>query len=548
MTLLKKNIPWQTIIISSFSLFIFLGIGFIGFNHFNSLSKPLKEKIHNLEKITTSEFSNKNKEISESLNSIKIEIKNYYYNNIKFLLYSSVTIILIAFLLLLTFYIVFKRSIIGITRHISDALQDQSAISIYSSKHHIFRPLISYINNLINLNNQLKLKLEVIPVPVIELDNNYHISFMNSASADLLKCDKTSALGKLCKDVLNSEKCQGDNCPCRHACQSSGVISVDTKIVFADERQTPVEFTVVPFEKGPKEKGFIICLTDLSLMGNIVGEVKRITEQLNSTSDHLSLMASQMMQSTDDIVKLSEQSAINIDSMATLGEEMSENVSSQAESAMNMTKSLKDVSINTAKANQISRDANIKTTEVNTKMKALVEASEQIGKVITVINDIADRTDLLALNAAIEAEGAGMAGKGFAVVADEVQKLAKQSADATDEIAQEIENIQTSTQDAVQAMEKISTIIDEIASINEKNAVAVQEQTQTAANISSHTNQTVQAGLTVANGANEAHNLVNDISDKIKQTANQADATNKTSQELAAMASELMEIINQLNL
>jgi len=550
MNFLKKNIPWNVIFLCTFCLLSIICICIFGYRHFYSISKSFEIKIQKLENTISpmvENNSNIKKEVFQSLSSFNNELQMYRNKNIKILISISIIILSITLLTMLAFYIIFKKTITGIAIHITNSLKDKVVIPEYIPKLFIFRPLVSSLNKLIYLNNQLKLKLEVIPVPVIELDNNFHISFINSASAELLKCDKKSAIGKLCKEIIRSEKCQEEECPCQHARKTSGVISVQTKLVMENDN-IPVEFTVVPFNRNSSEKGFILCLTDLSLVGNIVSEVKGITEKLNSTSDLLSNMASDIIQSTEDIVELSEQSALGIDSMATLGMEMSENIANQAESAQKMTKSLKDVSINTAKANQISNDAKIKTSEVNAKMKALVEASEQIGKVITVINDIADRTDLLALNAAIEAEGAGVAGKGFAVVADEVQKLAKQSADATDEIAQEIENIQTSTQDAVYAMEKISTIIDEIASINEKNASAVQEQTQTAADISNHTNQTVQAGVTVANSANDAHNLVNDISDKIKQTADQAESTNKTSRELATMASELIEIINQLNL
>ncbi|ETR74616.1 MAG: Methyl-accepting chemotaxis sensory transducer with Pas/Pac sensor [Candidatus Magnetoglobus multicellularis str. Araruama] len=467
----------------------------------------------------------------------------------KYIVILSISCVCISILFLLLGYIIMKRAINGMVKHARRELLEDSTISTYSSKIVMLQPIISAFNYLIDINNQFKQKLMVAPVPIIELDKDYKIRFINTTGLNLLKMNKDDVLDKTCKEVIRSEKCQENHCPCRNATQSKNIISVETRIQIGDkDSKIPVEFTAAPYQTDKDNNGVILSIADLSMMGNIVDEVKRITEQLSMTSDTLSQMGLEIMQSTDDIVSMSEQSASSIASMATLGEEMSANVSSQADSVQKMTGSLKDVAKNTEKANQISKDANIKTTEVNMKMKALVDASEQIGKVITVINDIADRTDLLALNAAIEAEGAGIAGKGFAVVADEVQKLAKQSADATDEIAQEIENIQMSTQDAVQAMEKISTIIDEIAAINEKNASAVQEQTQTAARISEHTNQNVQASHTVANSASDALNLVNNISTKIKDTASQVESTNDVSQELAVVSSELMNIINQLNL
>ena len=553
MSLLKHKFSWQVYIVAIICIVFVSGTGFFGFKLFDSLSLSIEKNTQDMKDAIFPIISKTSSQAAENFERHVKQIRQDVYkhsSDIKmYVLYVAVTVVCILFFVCVFAYLYLKRMINGMVQHAANGLQKGSTIVSYSSGLIFLKPVISAFNNLIDINNRLQTILSNVPVPIIELDKDFKIKFINDTGLELLKKDREAVLNQKCKEIIRSNKCEGDNCPCQHARQSENVISVETRIRVSESDQTiPVDFTVVPFEINENDRGSIISLTDLSMMGNIVDEVKRITEQLNTTSDLLSEMSAEIKTSTEDIVTMSEQSASSIASMATLGEEMAANVSSQADSVQNMTGSLKNVAKNTEKANQISKDANTKTSEVNTKMKALVEASEQIGKVITVINDIADRTDLLALNAAIEAEGAGIAGKGFAVVADEVQKLAKQSADATDEIAQEIENIQTSTQDAVQAMEQIGTIIDEIAAINETNASAVQEQTQTATSISEHTNQNVQAGHTVATSANDALSLINSIAVKIKHTAGQAESTNNVSQDLAYMASELMNTINQLNI
>jgi methyl-accepting chemotaxis protein len=106
----------------------------------------------------------------------------------------------------------------------------------------------------------------------------------------------------------------------------------------------------------------------------------------------------------------------------------------------------------------------------------LSQAAQKIGDVVRLITEIASQTNLLALNATIEAARAGESGKGFAVVASEVKSLATQTAKATEEIARQIDAVQSATGEAVTAIHGIEKSIDQVNEISASIAAAMEEQ------------------------------------------------------------------------
>ncbi len=286
----------------------------------------------------------------------------------------------------------------------------------------------------------------------------------------------------------------------------------------------------------------------------IVSSVASSVEEASTAVSNVSSMTEEMSSTFTNVVRFGKKTADNVTSMAQLSENMSGQVESIASSVEELTTSLNEVAKNTSQASRISQNANRQTVKINERMDALVTASKQIGKVVGVIKDIADQTNMLALNATIEAAGAGETGKGFAVVAGEVKELAKQSADATDEIAGQIDQIQGSTNEAVQAIEEINKVINEIADINEMIASSVEEQTATASEISKSVSVAAHAVKNVAEKANESANLVNDIASSTEQTSQTADEIAKNIDELfqsikevARSASEAAQGVNEIS-
>ena len=164
----------------------------------------------------------------------------------------------------------------------------------------------------------------------------------------------------------------------------------------------------------------------------------------------------------------------------------------------------------TASVQEIARQANqaaLVTSRASTSaegatemMAKLEDAAQRIGDVVSLIKDVADRTNLLALNATIEAARAGEAGKGFAVVASEVKALAVQTSKATEEITNHISGIQETATAAAVSIDEISGSIDSINETSQMIASAVEEQqmatSEISAQITAIANQATRAGST----------------------------------------------------
>lgn len=157
---------------------------------------------------------------------------------------------------------------------------------------------------------------------------------------------------------------------------------------------------------------------------------------------------------------------------------------SVAATSEQLASAIKEISARVAEASEIAGQAVQYTQRSDSTMTRLTQASSRIGHVVKLIHDIAEQTNLLALNATIEAARAGDAGKGFAVVASEVKSLADQTTKATEEISQQVEGIQSSTEEAVRTIGGINGIIGRIDEISTAIAAAVEQQSAASLEIS----------------------------------------------------------------
>jgi twitching motility protein PilJ len=186
--------------------------------------------------------------------------------------------------------------------------------------------------------------------------------------------------------------------------------------------------------------------------------------------------------------------------------------------------------------------------DTSKRIKRLGESSQEIGDIVSLINDIADQTNILALNAAIQASMAGDAGRGFAVVADEVQRLAERSSAATKQIEALVKTIQTDTNEAVISMEQTTSEVVRGARLAQDAGVSLEEIEKVSKTLAALIQNISNAARQQASSAGHISNTMNVIQEITSQTSSGTTATAKSIGNLAKMASEMRNSVSGFTL
>ncbi|ABO49160.1 methyl-accepting chemotaxis sensory transducer [Desulforamulus reducens MI-1] len=285
-----------------------------------------------------------------------------------------------------------------------------------------------------------------------------------------------------------------------------------------------------------------------SEMNDLAQAFNKMADNLKQIIGRLAEDSSILTSKSQELAAVSEEVNATIDTMAANSTEVAAVTEESAAGSRQAASDMEQVNAKAQRGNELAEDSvaqinNLKesVSTVSESVKILHERSQNIGKIIDVITQIADQTNLLALNAAIEAARAGEQGKGFAVVADEVRKLAEQSANAAKDIKDLILRIQRRVDTVLNDMGTSRSKAEQVTMAIENTGLSFQEISQSVASSSSAVSQ-------IAAGAEQISSSTQDLAGSSQQLSAIVQQVTGSASAMAKMAEDLNGIVKTFKL
>ena len=276
-----------------------------------------------------------------------------------------------------------------------------------------------------------------------------------------------------------------------------------------------------------------------SNLQKLIGEIQTNADMVASAAKKMTIAAedvawssNQQSASSLEIAAAMEQSTVSINLMSDSANR-AQTISGDSELLMNETSGVVSEAVN-----RIAKIATV-VEQASQTVRTLGQESENVSKIVLVIKEVADQTNLLALNAAIEAARAGEQGRGFAVVADEVRKLAERTTQSTQEITTMISSMQSSARDAVTCIE------DAVANVNE-GVILTKRVGESVSRLGASSHEVKEVIIDVSSALREQNAASNEIARNVEQIAQTGERNSGAVGAVAKAATELQQLANSL--
>jgi methyl-accepting chemotaxis protein len=297
--------------------------------------------------------------------------------------------------------------------------------------------------------------------------------------------------------------------------------------------------------QGAYEGEFDKLSNNVNKLGNslqdLIRNVVEVVEAVSVASNQISINSNTVATASQEQSSQAEEIATAIEQMARTVMENADNASSTSDEAKTNGNIARDGGEIVAQTVLKMQDIATVVSQSASNIQKLGESGKQIGQIISVIEEIADQTNLLALNAAIEAARAGEQGRGFAVVADEVRKLAERTTEATKQISNMIKGVQNETESAVTIMNKGNQEVNLGIQFADKAG-------QSLSNIVNSTNKVIEMIMHIAAASEEQSATTEEIAKNIAAISNVSQDTAEQISHIAEAANRMNEYTSQLNL
>ena len=293
------------------------------------------------------------------------------------------------------------------------------------------------------------------------------------------------------------------------------------------------------------------------LVRRMEGMLRRVVDSvdtLQASSTEMTTISERLAQGADltagksnTVAEAAEEMRTNMNGVSAASEQATTNVTMVADAVAGTTETIKEIARHSETARTIAGSAMTQADHASAKMTSLGNAADAISKVTEVITDISEQTNLLALNATIEAARAGEAGKGFAVVANEIKELARQTAEATQEINAKIQGIQHSTEETTAEMTQITDVINQVNEIVATISTSVDQQLATTEEVAGNVREASLGFGEINQNVAECTHVTGKISEEITDVKSSADQLTQTSVAVARNVKELSQLADKLH-